>query len=62
MPTHVSKLGTQKAAARSRFVAALNDFNLIATVLLCVVGVLITAVVMLRFPHLGAIIAQYNQF
>ena len=62
MPTHVSKLDTQKSASRSRFVAVLNDSNLIATVLLCVVGLLITAVVMLRFPDLGAIVAQYNQF
>ena len=62
MPTDVSELNVQKGWSLSRFAAAVNDFNLIATVLFCVIGLAITAVVVLRFPNLGAIIAQYNQF
>jgi hypothetical protein len=62
MPTHVSKLHVQKVSSPSWFSEAINDANLIATVLFCVFGLAITAVVMLRFPNLGAIIAQYNQF
>jgi hypothetical protein len=42
--------------------AGINNSDLIATVLFCVIGLLITAVVLLRFPSFGAIIAQYNQF
>jgi hypothetical protein len=62
MPTHVSELNAQKAWSLSRFAAVINDFDLVATVLFCVIGLMITAVVMLRFPNLGTIIAQYNQF
>jgi hypothetical protein len=62
MSTHVSKLHAQKASSSSWFAEAINDTNLIATVLFCVIGLAITAVVMLRFPNFGAIIAQYNQF
>ena len=62
MPTNVSELHAQKAPSLSRFAAAINNSDLIATVLFCVIGLLITAVVMLRFPNFGAIIAQYNQF
>jgi hypothetical protein len=62
MPTHVSELNAQKAWSLSRFSAVINDFDLVETVLFCVIGLMITAVVMLRFPNLGTIIAQYNQF
>jgi hypothetical protein len=61
MSTNVSELHAQKASS-SRFAKAINDPNFIATVLIFVVGLVITAAVMLRFPDLGAIIAQYNQF
>ena len=53
---------TLKNRRPSRFAKAINDPNLIATVLFFVIGLLIIAVAMLRFPDLGAIIAQYNQF
>ncbi len=62
MPTHVSELNAQKTWSLSRFAAVINDFDLVATVLFCVIGLTITAVIMLRFPSLGTIIAQYNQF
>ena len=62
MTINVSGLRVQKTSAPSRFAQAINDQNLIATVLFCVIGLLITAVVMLRFPDLGFIVAQYNQF
>jgi hypothetical protein len=61
MPTNVSELNVQKESSPSRFAKMANDRNLIVTVLFCVIGLLITAVVMFRFPNLGAIIAQYNQ-
>jgi hypothetical protein len=57
MPTNVSELHAQKAPSLSQFAAAINNSNLIATVLFCVMGLVITAVVMLRFPNLGAIAA-----
>jgi hypothetical protein len=46
----------------SRRFAALFDPDLIVIVKFCIVGLLLTLVVMLRFPDFGAIIAQYNQF
>jgi hypothetical protein len=36
--------------------------DLSAVVLYCVIGFLVTFNLILRFPELGAIIAQYNQF
>ena len=62
MPTHVSGLNAQKPWSLSRFAAVVNDSNLVAVVLFGVIGLVITAVFMLRFPDFGAIIAQYNQF
>jgi hypothetical protein len=55
-------LPIQKRQRLSWLVAKLNDLNLITTVLFCLVGLTVTAIVMLRFPNLGEIIAQYNQF
>ncbi len=62
MPTRVSGLNAQKAWSLSRFAAVTSDSDLVVTVLFCVIGLMITAVVLLRFPNFGAIIAQYNQF
>jgi len=62
MPTTVSTLHVQKGFSPSWFAKAINDPNLLATVLFCAIGLMITAVVMLRFPNLGLIVAQYNQF
>jgi hypothetical protein len=59
MPTNVSWLSTQKALLSTRY--SLERFHN-PKVLFCLIVVLLTAVVMLRFPNLGAIIAQYNQF
>jgi hypothetical protein len=42
--------------------AAVKDPSLIAIVTFCVIGLLITLNLMFRFPDLGALIAQYNQF
>jgi len=36
--------------------------DLIATVLFCAIGLLVTLIVMLCFPDFGAIIEQCNQF
>jgi hypothetical protein len=46
----------------SWLVAAARDPNLIAVVLFCAIGLLATVDLILRFPDLGAMIAQCNQF
>jgi hypothetical protein len=43
-------------------VATLADSDLIAVVTFCVLGLLAAFNVILRFPDLGALIEQYNQF
>jgi hypothetical protein len=40
----------------------LSEPNANAVVLFCTIGLLVTLNLILRFPDLGAIIAQYNQF
>jgi hypothetical protein len=62
MPTHVSELHGQKALSQSWLAKAINDPNLIVTALFCVIGLVITAIMIFRFPDLGAIMTQYNQF
>jgi hypothetical protein len=52
------ELRAQKASLLSWLVATVNDFNVIAIVLFCLIGLLVTAIVMLRFLDLGVIIAQ----
>jgi hypothetical protein len=42
--------------------AASVDPDLIAIVQFCATGLLVTLILMLSFPWLGAIIEQYNQF
>jgi hypothetical protein len=60
MPT---ELRAKKAALEwSRPARVPIDPDLIATVLFCTIGILVTLIVMLRFPDLGALIEQYNQF
>ena len=60
MPT---ELRAKKAAPRWSWpLAALNDPNLIAIVQFCAIGLLVTLLVMLRFPDLGEIIEQCYQF
>jgi hypothetical protein len=60
MPTELR--ARSAARQRSRRVAALIDADLIAIVQFCIIGLLVTLVVMFWFPDLGALIAQYNQF
>ena len=48
--------------AYHRTVATLTDPDLIAIVAFCVLGLLVALNVILRFPDLGALIEQYNQF
>jgi hypothetical protein len=50
-----------RSKGRSRFYATINNSDFIATVLFCVIGLVVT-LVMLRIPNVGAIIAEYNQF
>jgi hypothetical protein len=62
MPTHISELQGQKPYSLPRLAKVINDPNLIATVLFCLIGLVITALLIFYFPNLGAIIAQYDQF
>jgi len=56
------ELRAKKARPWPWFVAATTDSNLTTTALLCAIVLLTTVYTILRFPDLGAIIAQYNQF
>jgi len=40
----------------------LSDANLIATVQFCMIGLVVTLIVILSFPDLGALIEQYNRY
>jgi hypothetical protein len=63
MPTNVPELLAQKSTSPSRFAKAINNnSNLIGAVSLWVIVFLALAIVIIRFPNLGAIIAEYNQF
>ena len=44
----------------SRVVGATRDPNLMAIVFFCAIGLLITVNLILRFPDLGVLIAQYT--
>jgi hypothetical protein len=45
-----------------RFIAAINNTELLVIIAICTLGLLITLNVVLRFPDFGAVIEQYNQF
>jgi hypothetical protein len=49
-------------AAWLQAVAAIMTPDLSAVIAFCLIGFLLTLNLMLRFPNLGAVIAQYNQF
>jgi hypothetical protein len=63
---HTIKTITRKGHAQPSFpdngILTSMTAGLIATVLFCVVGLVVTAVAVFCFPNLGAITAQYNQF
>jgi hypothetical protein len=46
----------------SRILAIIANPELHAMVAFCLIGLLITLNLILRFPDLGAVIEQYNQF
>jgi hypothetical protein len=46
----------------SRIVETLSNPDFLAVALFCVIGMLIVLNLMFRFPALGAVIEQYNQF
>jgi hypothetical protein len=45
-----------------RFYAALTDSELQVVAAFCLIGLLLTLNLIFRFPDMGAVIAQYNQF
>ena len=58
MPTNVPGLNARKASSPYRFAKAINN----PCALFSMIIFLIIAVVMLLFPNLGAIVAEYNKF
>ncbi|MFY9841437.1 MAG: hypothetical protein WAK55_34195 [Xanthobacteraceae bacterium] len=60
MPTELR--AKKMALERAWLTAASRDPDLIAIVQFCSIGLLVTLILMLSFPWLGAIIEQYNQF
>ena len=46
----------------SRLIAVITDRDLHAVVAFCLIGLLLVLNFILRFPDLGAVIEQYNQF
>jgi len=53
---------SEKASPWSWLVVVITEPNLMAVALFCAIGLLVTFNLILRFPDLGAIIAQQNQF
>jgi hypothetical protein len=52
-----------EAPARwSEFLAIFSNPDLPMIVVFCLLGLLLTLTLILRFPDLGAVIEQYNQF
>jgi len=51
-----------KKSGPSSWLSAAKDSELAAVAMFCAIGLLVTLNLILRFPDLGAIIAQYNQF
>lgn len=56
--SNLPDLRRQKASLLSWLVATVNDSNVVAIALFCLIGLLVTAIVMPRFLDLGAIIAR----
>jgi hypothetical protein len=61
MTTHVTKTGPEERR-RTRFVAALVNPDFLAVVAFCLIGLLVTLNLILRYADFGAVIEQYNQF
>jgi hypothetical protein len=62
-PTKPASRRTQRTeTVRSQLITVMTDLNLQAVVALCLIGFLLTLYFILRFPDLGALIEQYNQF
>jgi hypothetical protein len=57
-------LGIQSAARSSirPILSAENESELLKIIIFCLIGLLATFGLMIRYPDLGAIIAEYNQF
>ena len=48
--------------ARSRLVSVITNPNLLAIMIFCLIGFLLSLNFILRFPDFGAVIEQYSQF
>jgi len=62
-PTKPTSRRTQTTETiRAQLITVITDLNLQAAVAFCLIGFLLTLYFILRFPDLGALIEQYNQF
>jgi hypothetical protein len=52
----------RKGTPWNRIVATLKDPELVAIVMLCAIGLLVTAALLLTFPTFGEISQSYQQF
>ena len=57
MPTNLPKLNDERVFLPSGLTRAINN----RPVLLCIITLLLLAIAILRFPGLGAIVAEYHQ-
>jgi hypothetical protein len=57
-------LGIQSAARSGirPIMSAENESELLKIIIFCLIGLLATFGLMIRYPDLGAVIAEYNQF
>ena len=65
VPPPVASRGRAAKATKSRWnqlIAAMTDAELTGIVMLCAIALLITINLILRFPNVGAVIEQYDQF
>ncbi len=62
VPTFTNRLTQMAATQWSRRDSGTAGRDLYAAIAFCLVGLLLTLNFILRFPDLGAVIQQYNQF
>ena len=63
LPTKLTSRRTKRTeTVRSQLITVITDLKLQAVVAFCLIGFLLTLYFILRFPDLGALIEQYNQF
>ena len=54
--------GTPSKAAARRTTSADTEYQALLIIILCLIGLLVSLYLMIRFPEIGAIIAETDQF